>query len=361
MYDSLIKLPKTLMFLVVLCSLYGFLILYSAGGNNIEPFGYKQMINFAIFFPIMLIIAYSDIRIIYKYSYIFYAITLLLLVAVELFGHTAMGATRWLRIGGIKIQPSEPAKIAVILFLSRYFHNITSDQIKRIIYLIPPILAVLIPAALIIKQPDLGTGIVVLMISGILFFISGVRVWKFVAVFAIIAALSPVIWHKLHDYQKKRVEVFLNPDKDPLGSGYNIIQSKIAIGSGGFFGKGLGQGTQSHLSFLPEHQTDFIFACLSEDLGFVGAAFLIILYAMIIYLCLSISINCKSLFGKFLAVGIISIFFSHALINIAMVSGIMPVVGIPLPLISYGGTMMGSILIGFGVIMNIHMNQQIKL
>jgi rod shape determining protein RodA len=356
-----LKLPKFLLFLVISTCSYGFVILFSAGGNNLDPWAYKQIINFLIFFPIMILVAYSDIRLIYKYSYIFYISIIILLFAVHFFGHTAMGATRWLSIGTVKIQPSEPAKLAVIVFLAKYFHNTSYDNLNKLRYLIPPILAVIIPAALIIKQPDLGTGIVVLIISSILFFSSGVGVKKFVILFAIILSFSPIIWNKMHDYQKKRVEVFLNPDKDPLGSGYNIIQSKIAIGSGGLFGRGLGEGTQSHLSFLPEHQTDFIFACLSEDLGFLGAAILIILYISIIYISLSISINSKSLYNKLLSIGVTSIFFSHAMINIGMVSGIFPVVGIPLPLVSYGGTMMGSMLIGFGIIMNVHMNQQVKL
>lgn len=350
-----------LLFLVIANCFYGFLILYSAGHNQLDPWVTKQFYNFIIFCPLMIIVAFLDIKILFKYSYIFYFLILCLLIAVELFGHTAMGATRWLDIGGIKIQPSEPTKLAVIVFLAKYFHSIRADQITKILYLIPPVIAVLLPSALIIKQPDLGTGLVVIIISGILFFVSGVKPWKFVAILITAIIISPVIWHKMHEYQRKRVEVFLNPDKDPLGSGYNIIQSKIAIGSGGFWGSGLGQGTQSHLSFLPEHQTDFIFACLAEDLGFVGVSVLFIIYTMIIYLSLSISINAKSLYMKFLAIGITSIFFCHALINIGMVSGLLPVVGIPLPLISYGGTMMGSILIGFGIIMNIHINQYLKI
>lgn len=355
------KLPILLVSLIILNCSYGFLILYSAGHNHFDPWALKQMINFALFFPVMLFIAFIDLRIIYKYSYIFYLAVFLMLIGVELFGHTAMGAKRWLGIAGFRLQPSEPAKIAVVLFLARYFHNLKADQLPKIIYLIPAIIAILLPAGLIIKQPDLGTGIVVLGVAGIMFFAAGVRKWMFGAVFAIFLAALPLIWHNLHDYQKKRVEVFINPDQDPLGSGYNIIQSKIAIGSGGFFGKGLGEGSQSHLSFLPEHQTDFIFACLSEDLGFMGGAILIILYSLMIYLCLSIAINAKNLFGKMLVTGITSIFFIHICVNIGMVTGLLPVVGIPLPLISYGGTMMASILIGFGLIINVYVHQYSKI
>ncbi len=355
------KLPKMLITLIVINCLYGFLVLYSAGYNHLDQWAFKQIINFLIFFPIMIFIAYLDLRVIFKYSYIFYFCVLGMLIAVELFGYSAMGAKRWLSIGGIRVQPSEPAKIAIVLFLARYFHSLNAEHVGKIRYLIPAIIAVIVPAALIIKQPDLGTGMVLLGVSGMIFFASGVRLWKFGAVFSSAIIALPFIWSKLHDYQKKRIEVFLKPDQDPLGSGYNIIQSKIAIGSGGFFGKGLGQGTQSHLSFLPEHQTDFIFGCLAEDLGFVGATILILLYSLIIYMSLSIAINAKNIFGKLVAAGVISIFFCHVCINIGMVSGLLPVVGIPLPLISYGGTMMASILIGFGLILNIHVNQYSKL
>lgn len=355
------SLPKTLVILIIINCLYGFVILYSAGYNHLDQWAFKQIINFLIFFPVMIFIAYMDLKVIFKYSYIFYFVVLSMLLLVELFGHSAMGAKRWLNIGGIRLQPSEPAKIAIVLCLARYFHSLKAEYIGKVRYLIPAIIAVIIPSILIIKQPDLGTGMVLLGISGMIFFVSGVRLWKFVALISASLISLPFIWSKLHDYQKKRIEVFLNPDQDPLGSGYNIIQSKIAIGSGGLFGKGLGQGTQSHLSFLPEHQTDFIFGCLAEDLGFIGTAVLIILYAVIIYMSLSIAINAKNVFGKIVATGVTSIFFCHVCINIGMVSGLLPVVGIPLPLISYGGTMMASILIGFGLILNIHVNQYSKL
>jgi len=355
------KLPLALVGLIVINCLYGFMILYSAGYNNFDPWALKQMINFLIFFPVMLFVAYVDLRVIFKYSYVFYFLVLLLLLGVEVFGHTAKGAARWISIGGFKLQPSEPVKIAMVLFLAKYFHNLKAENLGKITYLLPAIIAVLVPAALIIKQPDLGTGIILLGVSGMMFFASGVRMWKFGAVFASLLAAFPFIWSNLYDYQKKRVEVFISPDLDPLGAGYNIIQSKIAIGSGGFFGKGLGQGSQSHLSFLPEHQTDFIFACLAEDLGFAGGMLLIAIYSLIIYLSLSIAIHAKNLFAKMVVVGVTSIFFCHICINIGMVTGLMPAVGIPLPLISYGGTMMASILIGFGLVINAYVHQYSKI
>ncbi len=359
--NFLTKLPIALLILIVLNCAYGILILYSAGSNNFDPWAVKQMLNFLIFFPVMILVARVEIRLIYQFSYIFYFCVLVLLICVHLFGHTAMGAKRWLGFAGFRIQPSELAKIAIVLFLARYFHNLKAENIGKIRYLIPAIIAVILPAALIIKQPDLGTAIVVLGVSGMVFFASGVRLWKFVTLLIGIIISLPIIWTHMHDYQRKRIEVFLNPDQDRLGSSYNIIQSKIAIGSGGFLGNGLGQGTQSHLSFLPEHQTDFIFACLSEDLGFVGGFILLLIYGLIIYLSISVAINAKTMFSKILAVGVTSIFFFHVFINIGMVTGIMPVVGIPLPLISYGGTMVASILVGFGLIMNVHVNQSTRL
>ncbi len=355
------KLPIALFLLIFLNSLYGILILYSAGFNNFEPWAFKQMLNFLIFFPIMLVVAMIDIKLIYRFSYLSYLIVLALLVAVHFFGHTAMGAKRWLGFAGFRIQPSELAKIAMVLFLARYFHTMKAENITKIWHLIPAVIAVILPMILIVKQPDLGTAIVILGVSIMIFFAAGVKFWKFITLFIGIIISFPIIWMNMHEYQKKRIEVFLDPDQDRLGSSYNIIQSKIAIGSGGFWGNGLGKGTQSHLSFLPEHQTDFIFACLSEDLGFVGGFILLLIYGLIIYLSTAIAINAKSMFTRILVVGITSIYFFHIFINIGMVTGIMPVVGIPLPLISYGGTMVGSILVGFGFVMNAHINQRIKI
>jgi rod shape determining protein RodA len=280
-----------------------------------------------------------------------------MLIGVELFGSVAMGGQRWINLGLIKIQPSEPAKIAVVLMLAKYFHNVSHNDINKIHKLIIPIIAILIPCALIIKQPDLGTGMVVLIVSTIMLFALGVSIWKFITVGAAAIISLPIIWQMMYDYQKRRILMFWDPSQDPLGSGYNIIQSKIAIGSGGMLGKGLTQGTQSQLEFLPEHQTDFIFATMAEELGFIGGMVLVTLYAMVIILSLLIAINSKSLFGKLIAIGITSIFFSHIFINMGMVMGLLPVVGVPLPLISYGGTMMSSMLVGLGLIMNVEVNR----
>ncbi len=355
------KVPFSIPFLITVICIYGFVILYSAAGGQIEPWAYRQIIIFLIFMPLALIISMLDIRFIYKFSYFLYFFILLLLIGVVIIGKTAMGATRWIDLGLFHIQPSEPTKIAIVLMLARYFHSSKEQNISSIYTLIPPIMGVLIPAILIMKQPDLGTGIITIIVATIIFFAAGVRKLYFIILGIGSLILLPIIWTLLHRYQKNRVLIFLDPDREPLGAGYNIIQSKIAIGSGGFWGKGLLNGTQSHLSFLPEYTTDFIFSFLTEELGFIGGLILIILYFMVIMSSLAIAINTKSIFTKLMVIGLISIFFSHVFINIGMVMGMMPVVGVPLPFISYGGTMMVSMLISFGLIMNASIHQHSNL
>ena len=355
------NLHLPLVILIVITCSYGLLVLYSAAGANIHPWVYKQFINILICMPLVALIAFLDIRTIYKAAWILYIVILLMLIGVEILGYTAKGGTRWIDLGSIRMQPSEPAKLAVVIMLARYFHGIAEQKVDKMRYLILPIVATLLPAMLIIKQPDLGTGGIILIIAAFMFFAAGVSIKKFLIVFVGLCASTPILWTFLREYQKKRISVFLNPELDPLNSGYNIVQSKISIGSGGLFGKGLGAGTQSQLEFLPEHQTDFIFASLSEDFGFVGGMILLMLYSMIIYVSIGIAINSKSVFGKLLAIGVVSMFFSHIFVNIGMVMGLVPVVGVPLPLISYGGTMMGSMLGGFALVMNVHVNQSVVI
>jgi rod shape determining protein RodA len=352
------KIPILLPTIISIICIYGFIVLYSAAGGNIMPWAYKQMIIFCIFMPIAFFIALVDVRLIYNLSYYLYFFVLLLLFFVEIAGKTAMGATRWIDFGILRLQPSEPAKIVIVLMLAKYFHDITKLNSNNFIWnILIPLMAVLLPVMLIIKQPDLGTGIVTLLVAILMFVAVGTRSIYFI-VSGIIGLISlPIIWRFLHNYQKNRILIFIDPEKDPLGAGYNIIQSKIAIGSGGLFGKGFLHGTQSHLSFLPEYQTDFIFAFLTEELGFVGGIILLFLYMLVIINSLAIAMICRSIFGKLIVVGITSIFFYHIFINIGMVMGLMPVVGVPLPLVSYGGTMMVSMLIGLGLIMNAAVNQ----
>lgn len=352
------KLPFFLLIVITITCIYGFVILYSAADGNLVPWAYKQIVIFTIFMPIAFLIAMIDLRIIYNLSYYLYFVILLLLIIVELAGKTAMGATRWIDFGMLRLQPSEPTKIAIVLMLAKYFHKTSKIEAYSLTKnILIPLIAITIPVVLIIKQPDLGTGIITLLVTAIMFFAIGTQL-KYFIISGIIGFTSlPIVWYIMHNYQKNRVLIFLNPEMEPLGAGYNIIQSKIAIGSGGLFGKGFLSGTQSHLNFLPEYQTDFIFSFLAEEFGFIGGIILLILYMLIIISLLSISIACRSLFAKLLIIGITSIFFCHIFINIGMVMGVMPVVGVPLPLISYGGTMMVVMLVGVGLIMNAAVNQ----
>ncbi len=351
------QIPLSILFFLSLICIYGFVLLYSAAGGNIAPWAMKQIIAFCIFLPVAILIAIIDLRLIYNLSYVFYTLTLILLIIVHFIGKSAMGATRWLDLGFFNIQPSELIKISIVLMLAKYFHEKNKYEFSKITILFP-LIASIIPVFFIIKQPDLGTGIITLIVAISIFFAAGVSLIYFIILGIMSISSMPFIWLMMHHYQRNRVLTFLSPEQDPLGNGYNIIQSKIAIGSGGLFGKGLLSGTQSQLKFLPEHQTDFIFSFLTEELGFVGGVVLLILYSLLIINSLSIANNCRSEFARLMTIGITTLFFSHIFINIAMVMGLLPAVGIPLPLISYGRTMMVSMLIGFGFIMNASVNQR---
>lgn len=345
-------------------SVTGILMLYSAAGGVFKPWLIKQIVYFLIFFPVMIAIAIIDIRFWFKTSYLAYILGITLLIIVSVKGYNSMGATRWFKILGITIQPSETTKLFTIMALAKYFYNIEADNIQKSRYIIAPIILIAIPALLIIDQPDLGTAIILVLAGVSVLFMAGVRAWKFIAggVSALIAI--PFLWYfVLYDYQKSRVLTFLKPDSDPTGAGYNITQSKIAIGSGGLTGKGYLNGTQGQLDFLPERQTDFIFTMLTEELGFIGGVSTIILYGIIIYFGTNVALRSKHQFGKLLAIGVVNIFFLHMFINMGMVMGLLPVVGTPLPLISYGGTITATMLISFGLLLNVdlHRNTEIKL
>lgn len=351
------KLPLNLVIHITLTSILGFIVLYSASDSKFHPFLCKQIINFSIFALLSTLIAIIDLKIIFNISYFFYMIVLILLFCVPTFGSVSMGAKRWINLGIIQLQPSELTKLAIVMMLARYFHTLNKIREYKISKLLLPLLGIAIPVTIIIIQPDLGTGFITIIISVITLFIAIVNIKQFLIIMFSISTCLPFLWFFMLDYQRQRIFTFLNPYKEHLGAGYNIIQSKIAIGSGGLLGKGFRCGTQSRLNFLPEHKTDFIFSVLSEEFGFVGGMTLLILYCSIILLSIKIILKCRSIFGKLAGIGIISIFCSHIFINIAMVMGLIPVVGVPLPFISYGGTMMASMLIGFGVIMNIHIHK----
>jgi len=358
------KFREILWFLVLLLALIasvGFVMLYSAAGGSLDPWASRQMARFAFGVALLVAIAVTDIRVWFKYAYAAYGLALVLLIWVEVAGRIGMGAQRWLSFGIVNFQPSELMKVALLLTLAHYFHGGSSEDVRRPLFLVVPVVLVILPVGLVLRQPDLGTAMMLLLSAAALFFVAGVRIWKFVAVGLTALAAIPIAWQFLRGYQKKRVMSFLAPEQDPLGAGYHIIQSKIALGSGGFFGKGFLQGTQGHLSFLPEKQTDFIFTMLAEEFGMLGGLTLLALYALVLLYAYAIAFSCRNHFGRLLAMGIASMFFLYVFINIAMVMGLVPVVGVPLPLVSYGGTAMLTILISFGLLLNAHVHRDVMM
>jgi rod shape determining protein RodA len=358
---KLISINWLLVILIVMVAGVGFAMLFSAAGGNMDPWAKRQIVRFGVAFGIMIVVVTINIRIWLRYAYALYFLALALLVVVEVAGHVGMGAQRWISLGFVNIQPSELMKIFLVLALARYYNASAIEDIGRISRLFVPIMLIAAPTVLILRQPDLGTAIMVAMTGAVVLFLAGVRLWKFVVVGIAGLAAAPIAWQFLHEYQKKRIFTFLNPEIDPLGAGYHIIQSKIALGSGGLMGKGFMRGPQSHLHFLPEMQTDFIFTMLAEEFGLVGGLALIILYALILTYGMIIAARSRNQFGRLVAGGIISTFFFYVFINIAMVTGLIPVVGVPLPLVSYGGTVMLTLMIGFGLVISVGVHRDVPV
>lgn len=350
-----------LVLLTTLISVIGFAMLYSAANGNADPWASRQMLRFSVGLALMVAIALIDVRVLFRWAYLVYFGTLGLLIAVELIGTTGMGAQRWIDLRFIQLQPSELMKVAIVMALARYFHGLSPEEIARPFFLLVPILLTLAPAALVLKQPDLGTAAMLLMVGTAVFFCAGVRLWKFAVVGVLGVSAIPIGWQFLHAYQQQRVMTLFNPENDPLGAGYHILQSKIALGSGGLFGRGFLQGSQSHLNFLPEKQTDFVFTMLAEEFGMVGGLTLLGLYAVLMIYGLAIAVRSRNQFGRLLAVGIACNIFLYIFINIAMVMGLIPVVGVPLPLISYGGTAMLTIMAALGLIMSIYIHRDVRI
>ena len=351
----------SLVFLITVIGGVGVAMLYSAGGGSMEPWASRQLWRFALGLLGMFVIALIDIRIWLRYAYLIYGVALLLLVAVDVIGHIGMGAQRWLRFGPLQLQPSEVMKMALVLALARYFHRINIEDIGRPAVLVVPLLLVLTPVALVMKQPDLGTAVMLMAGGGAIFFLAGVRLWKFAVVIVAGLACIPIGWQFMHEYQRQRVLTFINPETDPLGSGYHILQSQIAFGSGSVFGKGYLQGTQSHLNFLPERHTDFIFTMLAEEFGLVGGLMVLLLFALLMVYGLAVSVRCRNHFGRLLSMGVTVTILLYVFINTAMVMGLIPVVGVPLPLISYGGTAMLTVLGGCGFLMNAYIHRDVRI
>jgi rod shape determining protein RodA len=319
------------------------------------------MMRFGIGMVLMFMICLIDLRLWFRFAHLVYGGGIALLVAVEIMGEIGMGAQRWLDLGFIQLQPSELMKIALVLSLARYFHRRSPEEVGRLSVLIVPTAMVLLPVGLVLRQPNLGTAMMLMATGGVLFFLAGVRLWKFGLIIGGGLAAIPVAWNFLHEYQKQRVLTFLDPSIDPLGAGYHITQSKIALGSGGIWGKGFLQGTQSHLQFIPEKQTDFVLAILAEEFGIAGGVFLLGLFTLLLAYGFAIALRSRSQFGRLTALGLSTNFFLYAFINMAMVMGLIPVVGVPLPLISYGGTSMLAILISFGLLMNVYIHRDVHI
>lgn len=354
-------LSPSVVLVILALGTIGCLMMYSAGGGNFEPWAVRHLERFVIGIILMLMVALTAPATLLRYAYVFYGLCLMVLIGVEVAGYIGKGAQRWVELGGVNLQPSELMKLATILALARYFHTLSPTHTGRLMFLLPPLLLVGLPVLLILKQPNLGTATILTAVATVIFFIAGVKLRYFIIVGVLVISALPVGWHFLHDYQKQRVMTFMNPEADPLGSGYNIMQSMIAIGSGGIAGKGFLHGSQGQLDFLPEKQTDFIFTMLAEEFGFIGCLIVLLLYTFLIVFGTALCMRSRSLFGSILAIGVTAMLFVHLWINIAMVMGLIPVVGVPLPMLSYGGSILVTMMLGFGLLLNAYVNRDLSM
>lgn len=363
-WRKILYLNWPLVFLLTAVACYGFVMLYSVAGGNAETWAEPQIYRFIVGLIAMIALAFVPMWFWRGVSVFSYILCLLLLVAVELIGDIGMGAQRWIDIGPIQIQPSELMKIALVLVLAAYYDWLDAGKISHPLWVLIPVILILMPTGLVLMQPDLGTSIMLMAGGAIVMFAAGVSLWYFGAVILLAVALVTTVlesrgteWQLLKDYQFRRIDTFIDPSVDPLGAGYNITQAQIALGSGGWSGRGFMQGTQSRLNFLPEKHTDFIFTVLAEEFGFIGAGSLLVLYTLIIGFCLFSALSNRDRFGSLLTFGIGGTFFVYFAINMGMVMGMLPVVGSPLPLVSYGGTAMMILMMGFGMIQSAHVHR----
>jgi rod shape determining protein RodA len=346
------------LFVVLLCLLAGtgYVALYSAGGGP-EPYAFRHGLRFGFSLVMMLSLAMIDIRFIARFSWPLYGVSLVLLVLVLKMGHVGKGAERWLELGPIQLQPSELMKVALVMALAAWFNRASWSRVGNPLFLIPPAAAVAMPVLLILKEPNLGTAFITAVVGASVFVAAGMRLWQMALLALPLPFLGEFAYKHLHDYQRARITTFLNPESDPLGAGYNIIQSKIALGSGGMWGKGFMQGTQAHLNFLPEKQTDFIFSIVAEEWGLVGALALLGLLLCIILGGMLIALRCRHQYGRLLAMGISVNIFMYVFVNVAMVVGAIPVGGVPLPLVSHGGSAMLTVMFAMGLLMSVHVHR----
>ncbi|MEM6664446.1 MAG: rod shape-determining protein RodA [Pseudomonadota bacterium] len=363
--QKILRLNWALILLVGAIALCGFLMLYSVAGGDLDPWAGRQVARFGVGVAIMLIIALIDIKVWRWFSPLAYIGGLGLLVAVEFIGTTGMGAQRWLDLGPLQLQPSELMKIGLVMALARYYSILDRDRVSHPVWLVPPLIMIAVPMLLVLKQPDLGTALLLGIGGAVVMFLAGVSWWYFGTAIALagstiyaVLASKGTEWQILKDYQYRRIETFVNPESDPLGAGYHITQSKIAMGSGGISGRGFMQGTQSRLNFLPEKHTDFIFTTLSEEFGFVGSLSLLALYVLVLMFCFASMAMNRDRFGSLLIGGLSTTFFCFWAANMAMVMGLIPVVGVPLPLVSYGGSAMLVLLLAFGLVQSAHVHRK---
>lgn len=346
-------------YVLLLCALaaVGFVALYSVSGGSLEPYAGRHVLRFALALALMLGIALTDIRLIARLSWIAYGGSLALLVLVLRIGHVGKGAQRWIDLAGVQWQPSEMMKIALVMALAAWFRKASWERMGDPLFLLPPALAVAAPVVLILKEPNLGTAVIVGAVGAAMFLAAGIRWWKVALLLALIGIAAPIGYAHLHDYQRARITTFLHPERDPLGAGYNIIQSKIALGAGGMWGQGFLHGSQGNLDFLPEKQTDFIFTMLAEEFGFAGSLVILGLLALIVLGAMAMALRCRHRYGRLLAVGIGMNFFMYVFVNVAMVTGAIPVGGVPLPLVSHGGSAMVMAMVGFGLLMSAYVHR----
>lgn len=358
--DKLWRIPWG--YVLLLCALagVGYVALYSAAGGSSAPYAARHAVRFGFGLVAALCLALVDIRLIARLSWVAYAGTTVLLVLVLRMGTVGKGAQRWIELGGLQWQPSELAKITLCMALASWFHRTSWERMGNPLFLLLPAVAVLVPVGLILKQPNLGTAVITAFVGACVFMAAGVRWWQIAAVAAPLPFAAQYAYTHLHDYQRARITTFLNPESDPLGAGYNIIQSKIALGSGGMWGKGFLQGTQGHLDFLPEKQTDFIYTMLAEEFGLVGALAVLALLACIVLGGMVIALRCRHRYGRLLALGISTNFFMYVFVNVAMVMGAIPVGGVPLPLVSHGGSAVLTAMFGFGLLLSVHVHRDVE-
>lgn len=361
---KLLYVNWALFLLITTVAVIGFLMLYSVAGGSMSPWVEPQMQRFALGVIAMFIVAFTPIWFWRNMSGLAYSVSILLLLYVEFFGTVSMGARRWIDLGFMRLQPSEMTKITVVMLLAAYYDWLDIRKLSRPLFVLIPLVLIAVPVALTLRQPDLGTALLLLMGGGAVMFMAGVHWAYFAGVVAAGAGTVAAVfasrgtgWQLLQDYQYRRIDTFLDPSTDPLGAGYNITQSQIALGSGGMSGRGFMQGTQSRLNFLPENQTDFIFTTLAEEFGFVGAASLLVLYLLILAFCVATALQTRDRFASLVTLGVAVTFFLYFAINMAMVMGLVPVVGVPLPLVSYGGSAMLVLLVAFGLVQSAHIHR----